>query len=55
MSSNNNLVSVSEAIIDGFRQYSAEKSADIKKEMGNKRPFLIRDSRNRGRMDKTIS
>ena len=32
MSSNNNLVSVSDAIIDGFRQYSAEKSADIKKE-----------------------
>lgn len=30
--SNNNLVSVSEAIIDGFRQYSAEKSAEIKKE-----------------------
>jgi len=32
MSNNNNLVSVSEAIIDGFRQYSAEKSAEIKKE-----------------------
>ena len=32
MSNNNNLVSVSEAIIVGFRQYSAEKSAQIKKE-----------------------
>ena len=30
--SDNNLVSVSEAIIDGFRQYSADKTADIKKE-----------------------
>ena len=30
--SDNNLVSVSEAIIDGFRQYSTEKSAEIKKE-----------------------
>lgn len=30
--SNNNLVSVSEAIIDGFRQYSADKTAKIKKE-----------------------
>jgi len=28
----NNLVSVSDAIVDGFRQYSAEKSEQIKKE-----------------------
>ena len=32
MSDNNNLVSVSDAIIEGFRQYSADKTADIKKE-----------------------